>query len=139
MPAGKELERLLARVVSVYTEGEQEEGAIAEEVQTFAGPGLDEEGEELVATVLRALRQISAAAERRATLPPAPPSALRGALGGADLVMRSEILSGRAAEIPNMLPGFVYLATVPFLDYAEALRGSERVREILEGEGYSPR
>jgi AcrR family transcriptional regulator len=62
-----------------------------------------------------------------------PPSAARGALGGAEALIRREIVAGRAAELPRLLPDFVYAATVPFLGQDEALRLARRGRALLEG------
>jgi AcrR family transcriptional regulator len=62
---------------------------------------------------------------------PRPPRAARAALGGAEAVVRREIAAGRAAELPRLLPDFVYAATVPFLGQEEALRLARRGREML--------
>jgi AcrR family transcriptional regulator len=57
-----------------------------------------------------------------------PPSAARAALGGAEALIRQEIVAGRAAELPLLLPDLVYAATVPFLGQEEALRLAHRSR-----------
>jgi AcrR family transcriptional regulator len=57
-----------------------------------------------------------------------PPSAARAALGGAEALIRQEIVAGRAAELPLLLPDLVYAATVPFLGQEEALRLARRSR-----------
>jgi AcrR family transcriptional regulator len=59
---------------------------------------------------------------------PQPASAARAALGGAEALIRQEIVAGRAAELPRLLPDFVYAATVPFLGQEEALRLARRSR-----------
>ena len=60
-----------------------------------------------------------------------PSSAARAALGGSEALIRREIASGRAAELPRHLPDLVYGATVPFLGQEEALRLARRSRAIL--------
>lgn len=55
-----------------------------------------------------------------------PPRAARAALGGAEAVVRREVARGRAAELPRLLPDFVYSALVPFLGQKEALRLARR-------------
>jgi hypothetical protein len=44
-----------------------------------------------------------------------PASAALGVLGGAQALVRRELATGRAAELPRLLPDCVYIATVPFL------------------------
>jgi AcrR family transcriptional regulator len=62
-----------------------------------------------------------------------PASVARAALGGAEALIRQEIVSGRAAELPRLLPDFVYAATAPFLGQEEALRLARRSRAMLAG------
>ncbi|HET7443038.1 MAG TPA: hypothetical protein VFJ57_00110 [Solirubrobacterales bacterium] len=62
-----------------------------------------------------------------------PATTARGALGAAEAVVRREVAAGRAAELPRLLPDFVYAATVPFLGQEEALRLVRRARELLAG------
>ena len=54
-----------------------------------------------------------------------------GVLGGAEAIIRREVVAGRAGELPRLLPDFVYGATVPFLGQEEALRLARRGRELL--------
>lgn len=51
-----------------------------------------------------------------------PPRAARAALGGAEAVVRREVALGRTADLPRLVPDFIYAATVPFLGQEEALR-----------------
>jgi AraC-like DNA-binding protein len=60
-----------------------------------------------------------------------PLAAARGALGGAEAVVRREVVAGRAARLPDLLPDFVYAATVPFLGQEEALRLADQGRALL--------
>ncbi|HEX6229344.1 MAG TPA: hypothetical protein VFZ41_07765 [Solirubrobacterales bacterium] len=64
---------------------------------------------------------------------PLSPRAARAALGGVEAVVRREIMAGRAAELPRLLPDFVYAATVPTLGQEEALQLAARGRALLEG------
>jgi AcrR family transcriptional regulator len=56
----------------------------------------------------------------------------RGALGGAEAVVRREVAAGRAGRLPLLLPDFVYSATAPFLGQEEALRLAQRGRRLLD-------
>jgi len=51
-----------------------------------------------------------------------PPRATRAALGGAEALVRHEVVSGRVRELPRRLPGLVYGALAPLVGQAEALR-----------------
>lgn len=59
----------------------------------------------------------------------APASAAIGVLGGAEAIVRREVAAGRAADLPRLLPDFIYSVTVPFLGQEEALRLARRARE----------
>jgi AcrR family transcriptional regulator len=86
------------------------------------GEGL-ETGARLLSAMLERLREEGEAA--------GPAIAARGALGGAEAVVRREIVAGRIEQLPRLLPDFVYAATVPFLGQEEALRLARRGRELL--------
>ncbi|HTR74528.1 MAG TPA: hypothetical protein VMH33_04630 [Solirubrobacterales bacterium] len=62
---------------------------------------------------------------------PAPASATRGALGGAELLIRRELIAGRAEQLPRLLPDITYGTVVPFLDQREALGFAELAREMI--------
>lgn len=64
----------------------------------------------------------------------APPGATRGAIGGAEALIRRELLAGRAERLPALLPDIVYGLLVPYLDQQEALRYAALARET-ENEG----
>jgi AcrR family transcriptional regulator len=66
---------------------------------------------------------------------PAPSSAARGAIGGAEAIIRRELIAGRADRLPELLPDIVYGALVPFLDQQEALRYTGLARELLNEGG----
>jgi AcrR family transcriptional regulator len=63
---------------------------------------------------------------------PAPASATRGALGGAELLIRRELIAGRAERLPRLLPDITYGTVVPFLDQHEALGYAELAREMVK-------
>jgi AcrR family transcriptional regulator len=65
----------------------------------------------------------------------APPSATRGAIGGAELLIRRELIAGRAERLPELLPDIIYGTVVPFLDQREALRYAELARELQKDGG----
>ena len=93
---------------------------------TSLGEGL-ETGARLLSAMLERLR------EEGGSLAAVPASAARAALGGAEAVVRREIVAGRAQTLPRHLPDFVYAATVPFLGQEEALRLARRGEELLAG------
>lgn len=51
-----------------------------------------------------------------------PRVAALGVLGGAQALVRREVVAGRSRSLPSALPTCVYIATVPFLGQPEALR-----------------
>jgi len=64
-----------------------------------------------------------------------PASATRGAIGGAEALIRRELLAGRAERLPDLLPDIVYGLLVPYLDQQEALRYAELAREKVDKGG----
>ncbi len=65
----------------------------------------------------------------------APASATRGAIGGAELLIRRELIAGRAVHLPKLLPDIIYGTVVPFLDQQEALRYAELAKELIKDGG----
>jgi AcrR family transcriptional regulator len=65
----------------------------------------------------------------------APASATRGAIGGAELLIRRELIAGRAERLPELLPDIIYGTVVPFLDQREALRYAELARDLQRDGG----
>jgi AcrR family transcriptional regulator len=51
-----------------------------------------------------------------------PPQGTRAAFGRAQVLIADQITSGRAAELPELLPDLVYIALSPFTGPEEALR-----------------
>jgi hypothetical protein len=111
--------------------------ATVESVSSRAFGGmLSDEDENLVATIREALTKTSSAVSSARSGGVAPPSsAIVGALGGAEFVMRGEIMAGRTDQLPRLLPSFSYLVTLPFVGHEEALRVARRTEELLDGAG----
>jgi AcrR family transcriptional regulator len=63
--------------------------------------------------------------------PHQPACAALGVLGGAQAIVRRELVAGRAWRLPQLLPDCVYIATVPFLGQDEALRLAREARVLL--------
>jgi AcrR family transcriptional regulator len=59
-----------------------------------------------------------------------PARAALAALGGAEAVVRREVMAGRCEALPSLAPDFVYAAAVPFLGQAEALRLARRAGNL---------
>lgn len=66
---------------------------------------------------------------------PRPARAGRAMLGGAEAVARREIAAGRGARLPRLLPVFVYAALMPLVGQENALRQSQRAKELIAEEG----
>jgi AcrR family transcriptional regulator len=64
-----------------------------------------------------------------------PPSAIRGAIGGAEALIRRELLAGRPERLPELLPDIIYGMLAPYLDQQEALRYAGLARELLNDGG----
>jgi len=72
---------------------------------------------------------LAAALMRRPTPPgDRPPPGTRAAFGRAQLLIADQITSGRAAELPELLPDLVYIALSPFTGPEEALRQAQAAR-----------
>jgi AcrR family transcriptional regulator len=53
---------------------------------------------------------------------PLPSSAARGAIGGAEALLRREVAAGRVEALPEILPEIIYSCLAPLLGQEEALR-----------------
>jgi AcrR family transcriptional regulator len=60
-----------------------------------------------------------------------PAIASRAAIGGAGLLIRRELIAGRADRLPELLPDIIYGTVVPFLPQREALRYADLARELI--------
>lgn len=140
MPAGNEREALLRVADQLCAElgYAEHEAEVPGTRPPLGGDGsgvsgtLSPEDESLVATIRQSLAKVAAAvsAARRGG---APHSAVSAALDGAELVMRGELASGNAAQLPSLLPSFVFLVTLPVVGQDEALDLSRRTSELIEG------
>jgi hypothetical protein len=135
--------RLLAAVVEIYARaGGGEDGPPTDgiEVPPAIGPGLglNEAQEEAVKDVVAALTRILALVRSRNPDPELPGNILVAALGGAEMVMRSEIIVGREDWLPRLLPSFTYLTTLPILDRDEALGLAAETEKVVDEFGSGP-
>lgn len=64
-----------------------------------------------------------------------PSTAARAALGGAEAVIRRELVAGRAVQVSRFLPDFVYAVLVPFVGQGEALRQAKLAARLTVEEG----
>jgi hypothetical protein len=94
------------------------------------GP-LSPEDESLIAAIRQSLAGIASAiwATRSED---ALPRTVAAALDGAELAMRGELVSGNAAQLPALMPSFVFLVTLPIVEQDEALELSRRTAELIE-------
>jgi AcrR family transcriptional regulator len=67
--------------------------------------------------------------------PDQPACAALGVLGGAQAIVRRELVAGRAWRLPQLLPDFVYISTVPFLGQEEAVRLARQAEAFLSSDG----
>jgi hypothetical protein len=135
-PALKGIERKrLLRVLSDLSAGEgnearaqrrQTEGLAAE--RPLEGR-LDKDDERLVMELRAGLAKL---AGLRPGEPVEAAAAVQGALDGAEFVVRGDLLSGRGARLPQLLPSFVFLVMLPLLGKPEALRAAERAARLLD-------
>lgn len=59
----------------------------------------------------------------------------RATLGALEALVRRELVAGRAARLPRLLPDFVYAALVPFVGQREALRQARQAARVVLEEG----
>lgn len=59
----------------------------------------------------------------------------RAALGGLEVLVRRELVAGRAESLPRLLPNFIYGALVPFVGQREALRQARLAARVVVEEG----
>jgi hypothetical protein len=93
---------------------------------------LSAEDELFVARMRRGLAKVVAAvaAGREGN---APEGALGAALDGAEMVIRGELVSGNAGQLPELMPSFVFLVVLPVVTEDEALDLSKRMARLVEG------
>jgi hypothetical protein len=136
--AGDERDALLrvAKQLSVelgYSESGEIPGVVSGLGEAGAVMGiLNSEDELLIAEIRRGLAKLAAAAFDGGKPEDANGSAVGAALDGAEMVMRGEMLMGNADELPALLPGFVFLVTLPVVDQDKALELSKRCVSLVE-------
>jgi hypothetical protein len=92
---------------------------------------LSPEDESLVAAIRRSLAKLAAAVA--AGSPTGVPRSEVGALLDAtELVMRAELARAHAKQLPDLLPSFVFLVTLPIVGQDEALELSQRAARLVE-------
>lgn len=140
MPGGSQQEALLAVVDKLcaelgYADGQGEPLGARSPLSGINGSmsgALSPEDESLVAEMRRSLAKLAAAAG--AGRPDrGPKRAVYAALDGAELVMRGELVSGNAAQLPRLMSSFVFLVALPIVEQDEALELSRRTSELIEG------
>jgi hypothetical protein len=109
-----------------------ERSAVGGEESAMAGI-LNSEDELLVTEIRRGLAKIAAAALDGDEPADGRESAVGAALDGTELVMRGEMVMGNAGRLPALLPGFVFLVTLPVVDQSRALELSRRASTLVEG------
>jgi hypothetical protein len=92
---------------------------------------LNFEDELLVLGMRQGLAKVAAAADGDSE--GSSESAVRAALDGTELVMRGELVCGNADHLPALLPGFVFLVTLPVIEQDEALELARRTAQLIEG------
>lgn len=138
--AGNEREALLQVAEDLcaalgYEGGEKEpvDGASALGARDGNSPAgvLSYEDERLVRSVRTSLAKVAAAVDARRS-EEAPMRAVGAALDGAEMMMRGELASGNAAQLPALLPSFVFLVALPIVKQDEAIELSRRTRVLIE-------
>jgi hypothetical protein len=137
--AGKDREALPGVVdqLSVelgYAEGEELPGAhspLSGEEGAMAGI-LNSEDELLVAGVRHGLAKIAAALGSEGSEGTSG-RAVSAALDGAEMVMRGELVRGKAEQLPPLMPSFVFLVALTVVDQDRALELSRRTSKLIEG------
>jgi hypothetical protein len=116
-----------------YAEG----GELPAAHSTLGGEGamagiLNSEDELLVAQVRHGLAKV-AAALGGGDSDNSSRSAVGAALDGAEMVMRGELVRGKAGRLPALMPSFVFLVALTVVDQDRALELSKRTSALLEG------
>lgn len=136
--AGNEREALLRLADQLSLElgqgeGEQDPGA-GSKLAGVAGPMdgvLGAEDEQVVARLRRGLAALVAGLEVRGRS--VPQGAVGAALDGVEMVIRGELVCGNPAQLPELMPGFVFLVVLPVVGHDEALELSRRAELVVEG------
>jgi hypothetical protein len=135
---GKALHRLAARLGLLLGNPEGEEASwvrsVPEELEDRMMTGILDSDEELLVAALRgSLVRIAAGVSSRDSAEP-PSGEVSAAIDGVELVIRGELVLGNSRRLPALLPGFVFLVTLPIIGQDEALDLSRRVANIIDAE-----
>jgi hypothetical protein len=87
---------------------------------------LSTEEEELVSGLKAGLARLAGPSQGG----PVETVAVRAALDGAEFVARGDILTGQR-RLPQLLPSFAFLAVLPQMGKAQALRVAERAAQLI--------
>lgn len=88
-----------------------------------------EEDEVLLARFRAGLARLAESLRRR---PGEGDHAVRAVLDGAQLTIRTDILTGHRKDLPELLPSFAYLVVLSVADEAQAQRVAERAAQLME-------
>ncbi len=136
--AGRDREALPAVADQLSVElGYAEGGELPAAHSTLGGEGamagiLNSEDELLVAQVRHGLAKVAAALGGEGSGGNSG-SAVGAALDGAEMVMRGELVRGKAERLPALMPSFVFLVALTVVDQDKALELSKRTSTLLEG------
>ena len=125
---GIERRRSIQVLSDLYNEGRTEAPAQHRQAETLASNSRLDQDEQLVTELRAGLARLAGLRPGE----PVEPLALQGALEGAEFVVRSDILSGQSARLPQRLPSFVFLVLLPLLGKPEALRAADRAARLLD-------
>jgi hypothetical protein len=134
--AGHERGRLVAALAVLQAELGPREGPSPAEPQlprAHFDALLGAEDEELVRELGRSLAELAeATASAHPPAVPLPSITNLGAVGGSEWVMRQALLTGERGRLAELVPDFVFLVTLPYLEQAGAKAAAARSRELIE-------
>lgn len=86
--------------------------------------------------LVRAVRAVLATiAARLAAAAENPTSySVQGALDGAEIVMRGELMTDRGDRLPRLMPSLIFLVALPIVEQDRALALSQRTAELIDEE-----
>ena len=139
MLAGHELDRLVGALAELRVELAPGPDAVSAAValpRPRPGGLLDEQEEALVRELGRSLAELAAAtASAHPAAVTLPATVMLGSVGGAEWVMRWTLQGEEPERLGELVPDFVYLVTLPYLDREGALAAAARSRELIEADG----
>jgi hypothetical protein len=97
-----------------------------------ASPVLDPEDAALLGRLKASLAKIAVALDDRPEDSSIGP--VQAVLESVELVIYGELMRGNAARLPWLMPGFVFLVALPFVEQDRALELSRRTSELIDEE-----